>query len=78
MADKKLSRVALNQRYKSFHKFTCALSLVCFAVVVAAGLKAEVRTFTVVWRSLIVILSIAFISRMLLKVWTSFEEMNHG
>ena len=60
------------------HKLAAAVSLLCFGVVVAAGVMAEARFVTIAYRAFAVIVVIALISRLVVSILASYEEMNSG
>jgi len=66
------------QKYAAFHKLKAMVCLLSFFVVLVAGLGAGVSLATIVWRSFVVILAILVISRVVLQIIVTSEEMNSG
>lgn len=64
--------------YTHVHKIAAATSLLAFCVVIAAGVMAEARVYTIVYRSVAVILVIGVVSRILIRILATYEEMNSG
>ncbi len=60
------------------HKVAAAVSLLAFGVIVAAGMMAEARFITIAFRAFLVFLVVAVISRVIVSILTSYEEMNSG
>lgn len=78
-AGKQSGRVITKSPTKLFvHKLSAATSLLSFIVILVAGTMAQVPLNTTVFRAFIVILVIGLISRVLLKVLGSYEEINRG
>jgi len=65
-------------RYVYIHKFAAAVSLLCFGVIVAAGMMAEARFVTIAFRAFVVTLAISVVSRVIVSILASYEEMNSG
>ena len=65
-------------RYAYIHKFAAAVSLLCFGVIVAAGMMAEARFVTIAFRAFVVTLAISVVSRVIVSILASYEEMNSG
>ncbi len=64
--------------YTHVHKIAAATALLAFCVVIAAGVMAQARVFTIVYRSVAVILVIGVVSRILIRILATYEEMNSG
>ena len=60
------------------HKLAAAVALVGFAVTLVAGIIAQVRVITIVYRAVVVMLVVGVLSRVLIHVLASYEEMNSG
>jgi hypothetical protein len=65
-------------RYAYIHRFAAAVSLLCFGVIVAAGMMAEARFVTIAFRAFVVTLAISVVSRVIVSILASYEEMNSG
>ena len=76
MADKK--KLVKKVRYPNLHKTIAAISLIMFIVSIIGGLRAEVRITTITVRAVVVMLVVALISRIIMRVVASYEEMNGG
>ena len=75
MADSKLTKTV---RYPMIHRFLAGLSLLTFVVIIIAGVAAQARFLTITVRAAIAFLVISLISRVVLRVIASYEEMNGG
>lgn len=75
MADDKLTQKI---RYPLIHRLFAGIALLTFVVILIAGASAEARFLTITVRATIALLVIGFISRVVLKVIASYEEMNGG
>ncbi len=64
--------------YAHIQKLTAAVSLLAFVVVIVAGVMAQVRVTTMIYRALIVIVIVGIISRVIIKILATYEEMNSG
>lgn len=60
------------------HKLAAAVSLVAFLVIILGGVMNEVRTITIAYRALGVILAIGVVSRLLVRILATYEEINSG
>lgn len=60
------------------HKIAAAVSLLAFGVIVAAGMMAEARFITIAFRAFLVFLVVAVLSRVVVSILASYEEMNSG
>lgn len=60
------------------HKLTAAVSLLALVVIIAAGIMGEAKTITIAYRACAAIIVIGVISRMVLKILCTYEEMNSG
>jgi hypothetical protein len=52
--------------------------LIAFLVAIIGGLRADVRITTITFRAVVVMLAVALVSRVIMKVVASYEEMNGG
>lgn len=64
--------------YAYIHKGAAAVSLLAFGVIVAAGVMAEARFITIAFRAFVVFLAIAALSRIIVSILASYEEINSG
>ncbi len=78
MADKKQQKLVKRVSYSYLHKLAAATSLLAFCVVIAAGVMAEARVFTIAYRAALVIVVIGVVSRILIRILATYEEMNSG
>lgn len=78
MADKKQGKLIKRVSYGHIHRLAAATSLLAFVVVIAAGLMAEARVYTIAYRAVVVILVIGVVSRILIRILATYEEMNSG
>ncbi len=65
-------------QYAYIHRLASGVGLVAFAVIVAAGLMADVSVFTMAFRSAVAILVISAVSRVVISILSAYEEMNSG
>ena len=75
MANKKLVKKV---SFAYIHKLTAAVSLLALVVIIGAGIMGEARTITIAYRSCGAIIVIGIISRIVLKILCTYEEMNSG
>lgn len=59
-------------------KLAAAVSLLALAVIVAAGVMGGARVITITYRAAGVIVVIGVISRIVIRILESYEEMNSG
>ena len=74
MSDKQIQK----RKYPGLHKFSAAVSLLTFLVIIISGMQANVGFETITYRSFLAMLVIGLISRILVKAWASFEELDRG
>ena len=75
MVTKKLKKKV---SFAYIHKLTAAVSLLALVVIIAAGIMGEARTITIAYRACAAIIIIGIISRIVLKILCTNEEMNSG
>lgn len=75
MSNKKLVRKV---SFAYVHKLTAAVSLLALVVIIAAGVMGEAKTITIAYRSCLAILVIGLVSRVVLKILSTYEEINSG
>lgn len=78
MAENNQKKVVKRSRYISVHKFAAGVALLCFAVILSAGLMAEAGVISIAYRSFVVMLLIAVLSRIVVSILASYEEMDGG
>ncbi len=66
------------KKYPGLHKFSAGVSLLSFVVVIISGMRAQVGFGTIAIRAFMVMLAISFVTRILVKAWASFEELDRG
>ena len=71
-------KVKTSQHLIGLQKFKAVLTLLSFFVVIAAGVQAGATLGTIIWRATIVAVAIALLSRVLLQIFVTSEEMNRG
>ena len=59
-------------------KLTTAVALMAFLVAVAAGIQGGAGLMMILWRALCVMVVIGVISRIIIRILESYEEMNSG
>lgn len=78
MAAKKGGKAIKRVSFVHLQKLTAGVSLIAFLVVIAAGIMGGARTITITYRACGVLLLIALVSRIIIRVLASYEEMNSG
>jgi phosphatidylglycerophosphate synthase len=73
---KKQSPTKRRVSFMYIHKLAAGTSLLAFFVILLAGLMAEVPLTTLLFRTCVVVLVISVISRILIRVLASYEEIN--
>lgn len=76
MAEKVNKRKLPN--YLLLHKLFAGVALLTFLIIIVAGLRTGLQTSTIVYRSAIAMIIIGIISRIILQMLVTFEEMNSG
>ncbi len=71
-------KVVERLKFTALHKLTAGVSLLAFVVTLAAGLMAEARITTIVYRSVVVIVAIGMLSRIVVRIWSYYEEIHRG
>lgn len=64
--------------YVPLQKLFAGVSLLAFMVVVIVGLIAQVGVVTIAFRSMIVILVVTIVSRVVVRILSTYEEINSG
>ena len=75
MASKGGNALTRRVSFVYLQKLFAGVSLIAFLVVSAAGVMAEVGVMTITFRALIVILAVSIVSRLLIRVLATYEEM---
>lgn len=65
-------------KYTFIHKLAAGISLLAFIVIVAAGVRAQAGVVSITLRAFLVILAIGLISRIVIGILATSEEMNSG
>lgn len=73
-----MARAVKKVSFLYVHKIAAAVSLLAFGVIVAAGMIAEARFITIAFRAFLVFLVVAVLSRVIVSILASYEEMNSG
>jgi len=68
----------ISKRFVALHKLSAGVSLLAFIVVTVGGLMSEVRMTTLLIRASVVFAVIAILSRMVIRVWSYYEEIGRG
>jgi hypothetical protein len=64
--------------YAGVHRLAAATSLIAFLVVIGGGVMAQASVFSIAYRAFLVIFVIGFVSRIVIRILASYEEMNSG
>ena len=64
--------------YVYLQKLFAGVSLLAFMVVVIVGLLAQVSVVTIAFRSMIVILMVTIVSKIIVRILSTYEEINSG
>lgn len=75
--DKKKPRTR-KVNYAYVHKLSAGVSLLALVVILFAGIMGEARTITIAYRAAGAIILIGLISRVVVRILTSYEEMQSG
>ena len=59
-------------------RLAAAVSLLAFLVILAGGIMSDARFITITYRAVGVILVIGFVTRVLIRLISDYEEMNSG
>jgi len=78
MADEKSKPLTKKVKYGLFHRLAAAVALLGFVVTLISGLMAQVPIMTIVYRSVLVVIAVGVISRVIIQLIASYEEMNSG
>lgn len=78
MADSKATKLVKKINYAPVHKLSAATSLIAFLVVIGAGVMAQASVFSITIRATIVILVISVVSRIIIRILASYEEIHSG
>lgn len=73
-----MARNVKKTSYAYIHKLSAGVALLCFAVILVAGLQARVSVFTIAYRSLVSIIVVSVVSRIVVSILATSEEMNSG
>ena len=64
--------------YTFIHKLSAAVSLLMFFIVLASGFSAQASVITIVFRAALAMLAVGLVSRVVIQVLQTYEEMNSG
>jgi hypothetical protein len=65
-------------KFHGIHRLAAAVALLSLMVIAAAGLIAEARVSTIVYRSLGAIMVVVLVTRFIVRILADYEEMNSG
>ena len=74
MADKRV----IKKPFAHIHKLAAIVSMVGFLVTILGGVMSGARIMTIVFRSLAVILVVGVVSRVIIRILSTYEELNSG
>ena len=77
-AKSKKKKVTKRVNFEIIHRFSAAVSLLAFLVIVLGGIIAETRFITITFRAIGVVLIIGVVTRVIIQILASYEEMNSG
>lgn len=78
MADAEQQKLRKKVSFAGVHKLAAATSLVAFLVIIGGGVMARASVFSITFRAFLAILVIGVVSRVLIRILASYEEMNSG
>jgi len=78
MADDKAPSLKKKVRYALFHRLAAGVALLGFLVTLVSDLMAQVPLMTIVYRAVLVVIAVGLISRVVIQLIASYEEMNSG
>jgi hypothetical protein len=65
-------------KFGLFHRLAAAVALLGFVVTLISGIMADVPMITIVYRAVLVVIAVGVISRVVIQLVASYEEMNSG
>lgn len=71
-------RVTRKLNFVFLQKLAAGVSLLALTVIIAAGVMGGARTITITYRAAAVIVVIGFVTRILIRILSSYEELNSG
>lgn len=77
-SNNKKKKGKINTELVLIQKLAAGVSLLALAVITAVGIVSRVSVTTIAIRATIVVIVVGFITRLLLKIVSTYEEMNSG
>ncbi|MCB0324540.1 MAG: hypothetical protein KDD69_13250 [Bdellovibrionales bacterium] len=68
----------MKKRYTILHRYLSGLTVFCVIVTIVGSTLAGTTTFTWVCRSLAVAACLLLTNRVIIKIWASWEEIQHA
>ena len=68
--------MAVNNGFAWIHKFASGVTIIAFIVIIVAGIKAQASVFTMTYKSAVVTVVVGIISRIVIQILSTYEEMN--
>ncbi|MBX7144164.1 MAG: hypothetical protein K1X79_06915 [Oligoflexia bacterium] len=78
MADAGQKKLSKKVSFAGIHKLVAGTSLIAFLVIIGGGVMARASVFSIAFRAFIAIFVIGVVSRVLIRILASYEEMNSG
>ena len=78
MAAKKKRKYGPKPKFDAFFRFWAGLSILSFIVTVAGSALAGAHVITITYRGVLVIVILGLVGRIIIKSWSSWEEMNRS
>ncbi len=74
----KPKRGSRQAKYAALHKLKAAVILLSITVVAISGIMANISLSAILWRSTLVVLCVMVITRIVVQLMITNEEMNSG
>lgn len=73
-----LTRRRFHQRYEFLYRWMIGFSISVVIITIIASLAAGAQISEVVWRSSLVLLTLSAVTMVVIKTWSSVEELKSG
>jgi hypothetical protein len=76
--ENKTKKLVQKVNYAYVHKLSASVALLAFFVIMASGLMADASIISIVVKSFLVIIAVGLITRVVVSMLASYEEINSG
>jgi len=73
-----MAKRKLKERFAAVHKLAAGIWLLAFFVIVITGFESGARVSTMLMKAVIVTVAISVVSRIVVSIFATSEEMNGG